>query len=180
MIHAARRAAFGCTLAALLGLPTPARAERGRVIAELAGGAAMVGADLPQPGGARAGAVGSGAWERVSVVLGSQLVLHRSFDTLGLGGGVKVSLFQGEWSRLYVLLEPQVLLERPRGPRVDTAWRADLAGFGGVGWQYLLLWGLGFAVELDGALPLGLDAPSTSWRLAEASLQLVAGLYMEL
>lgn len=171
--------ALGVVLAIAGG---PARAERGRVIAQLTGGASMVVPDLPQPGGVIAVSLDYGAWDRVSLVLGAQGVLHRAWDTLGVGAGLKIIPWQGEWARLYLLVEPALLLAWPDTPAGHGALQTGFAAFGGIGLQYLMLWGLGFAIELTGTLPLVVDrggAALDDRRWDAASLHLAAGLYME-
>lgn len=55
-------------------------------------------------------------------------------------------------------------------PTVDGALR------GALGIDYLLMWGLGFTLELGGTLPAGLGGVE-QWNAA--SVGAIAGLYME-
>lgn len=161
-------------LLALVTLTPAARAEEGRVVAQLVGGVGTVHPDMPYPGGAVAISLDYGLGRPVSIIFGSSLLVQRTFYTLGIGGGLKLIPLQGAWARLYLLVEPQLLLSWKHSTGDATV--ADFAVYGGLGFEYLITWGLGVAVELTGTLPAGLGKnpfPET------ASANLLAGLFME-
>lgn len=170
-------AALAGVLLALAMAPA-ARAEEGRVTLQGMGGVSMLGPDLPTPGGAASASLDYGLLPAVSLIAGSDFLAQRSYDTLGLGGGLKLIPLQGEWARLYLLLEPQLLLAwQHLSAGGWSGAHVDFAGYGGLGFEYLLLWGLGVAVELTGTLPAGLGGYTGG---APGSFALTAGLYMEL
>jgi len=157
---------------ALTLAPAVAAAEEGVFTAQLVGGAATMHPETPTLGAALTGSIDYGWNDTLSLITASNLIVHVPYTTLGLGAGVKVIPLQGRWTRLYLLLEPQVLLGWPEG---GGDLRTTTAAFGGLGVEYLLLWGFGMAIELTGTVPLAQELD-----LSGASVGLLAGLFMEL
>lgn len=148
-----------------------ARAEEGLLVARAVAGAAMEKGD-DRPRGAVLGSADLSLSEMTGVIAEvSWTNLAGDASTLGLGLGVKRLLLQREYHRLYVHLEPELLLAWAGGERrVDAAVRA------GAGWEWLFMWGLGLTVELGGTVNAGRGAGQPG-DLASAAL--AAGLFTE-
>ena len=167
----AASAVFLATLA-----PGAVRAEEGVAVARLTGGAAGVAAAPFRGGRTAVGSLGLGLTDTLGVVGTAALVGHRGGTTVGLGAGLQLALLQDEWWRLFATAEPQLLLAWDGAGRQG---RSDVAVYGGLGFEYLLMWGFGLAAELTGTLPLGLDGAGPPGD-APASVGLHAGVFMEL
>ena len=159
--------------AAVLLLPTgSARAEEGLTVLRLAGGISMVHPDMPKVGGAISTALDYSFTDRLGGLGSALLVLHDKAKTLGLGVGFRGLLVERQWWRLFAHVGPELLLVW----RPEQDVRADLSFRGGIGFEYLLMWGLGFVVEIYGSAPMGLGKPDF---LDGANAGATLGLFME-
>jgi len=161
--------------AALMATAAPARAEEGLFVARLVGGASAMQPDSPSAGGMLAGSADLCISERTGLLGGSELVWHDSYTTLAFGVALKHLPYEGEWTRLYVYAGPAALLAWSHD-RDGEPGEWDLAGQAGVGFEYLMMWGLGLSFELRGTAPLGVGRGE---RFDAASASLGAGLFME-
>lgn len=137
-----------------LGSASAAIAEEGLFIAKLAGGVSSAENDTSDPGGMISATVDLAVSERTGPVAGTTIVLNGHYDTIGLHLGIKHVLRERTWTRLYLFAAPELLFvwDRDRGGGADP----DLALHAGVGFEYLMMWGLGLAFEIKGSLPAGL------------------------
>lgn len=161
-------------LLALALRPDRAHAEEGLFTARAAGGLSTVHPDTPKLGGIAQVGWTLGWTDAVAVTMTVAYVGHPVFDTASLGLGLRLEGALGEWTHPYILLEPSVLLvfdSEDADPLV-----VDAAGRAAIGLDYLIMWGLGFVLEVSGTLPAGLgDLPFPE----AASAGVTAGLYME-
>ena len=159
--------------AAAFALPSSsARAEQGLFVARLAGGVSMVHPDMPKVGGAVSGALDYGISERLGAIASLLSVLHADAKTLGLGAGFRGLLLERPAWRVFLHAGPELLLVW----RPDQDFRVDLSFRGGLGCEYLFMWGLGLVLELYGSLPMGIGEPAV---LDAASTGATLGLFME-
>ncbi len=100
------------------------------------------------------------------------LVLHEKAKTLEVGLGLKGMLVEQRWWRIFLHLEPELLLIW----RPEASARADLAFHAGLGYEYVFMWGAGVVIELYGAAPVGLGDAAF---LDGASAGATVGLLME-
>jgi hypothetical protein len=149
-----------------------ARAEEGLTVLRLAGGISMVHPDMPKVGGAISTAVDYGFSERLGGLASALIVLHDKAKTLGLGVGFRGLLVERPWWRLFAHVGPELMLVW----RPEQDVRADLSFRGGIGFEYLLMWGLGFVFEIYGSAPMGLGSPKF---LDGANTGATLGLFME-
>lgn len=160
----------GCALAA----HDAARAEEGLFIARVSGGVSAFENDTTDPGGVITGTVDLAMSERTGPVAGTTIVLNDRYDSVGLHLGIKHILRERTWTRLYVFAAPELLFvwdrERSGGSKRDLALRT------GVGYEYLMMWGLGLVFEVRGSLPAGLGE---SERLEAATAGATLGLFTE-
>jgi len=165
-------------MAALLAALAPlapgslARAEESLFVARLAGGVVMLHPDMPAVGGAISGEADYGFSERLGVIASALGVLHGHGDTLGLGLGLRGLLLERQWVRIFLHAGPELLLVW----RPDQTVRADFSFRGGLGLEYLFMWGLGLVVELHGSAPMGLGEARI---LDGAAAVATVGLFME-
>jgi hypothetical protein len=160
------------TLVALTCSTQVARAEQGLFVARLAGGISMVHPDMPQVGGAVSAALDYGISERLGAVLSLLSVLHGDAKTLGIGAGFRGLLLERPAWRIFLHVGPELLLVW----RSDQDVRVDLSFRGGLGCEYLLMWGLGIVLELYGSTPMGLGEARI---LDAAAAGATLGLFME-
>lgn len=148
-----------------------ARAEEGLLVARALAGASTTGDDQ-RPRGTVLGSADLCLSELTGVLAEvSWTNLAGDASTVGLGLGVKRLLLQRDYHRLYVHLEPELLLSWSGGERrVDAALRA------GAGWDWLFMWGLGLTVELGGTVNAG-RGQLQAGELVSAGL--TAGLFTE-
>ncbi|MBI3181757.1 MAG: hypothetical protein HYZ28_06405 [Myxococcales bacterium] len=151
-------------MAALSALP--ASAERGLMAFSLEAG---VGVDELERGGRLLGASEYGVSERWAVASSAGLEWRGGRRLLSLGLGPRWTMVQGDWTNVHLFLSPELLVGLTPGTPLD------LAGRGGVGVRYQLLWGMG--VSFQGSIrvrsgQLGAEAPA-----AEALL--LAGIFIE-
>jgi hypothetical protein len=168
----ARLALAAIATAALLCPDRTAHAEQGLFVARLAGGVSMVHPDMPKAGGAVSGALDYGISERLGAIASLLSVLHGDAKTLGIGAGFRGLLLEKPAWRVFLHAGPELLLVW----RPDQDARADLAFRGGLGCEYLIMWGLGVVLELHGSLPMGLGDAEI---LDAASTGATLGLFME-
>ena len=164
------RAVAAAALLALLS--SSARSEQGLFVARLAGGVSMVHPNMRRVGGAVSGALDYGISERLGAIASLLSVLHGDAKTLGIGAGFRGLLLEKPAWRIFLHAGPELLLVWR--PTKDV--RADLAFRGGLGCEYLFMWGLGLVLELYGSLPVGLGEPAA---LDAASTGATLGLFME-
>lgn len=165
--------AFALVLA--LGLaPAVAHAEEGLFTARAAGGLSTVHPDMPKLGGAAQLGWTLGLSDAFAVTMTTAYVGHPTLDTASLGLGLRLEGSLGDWTHPYVLLEPTVLLAFD-SPGADPAI-VDAAGRAALGFDYLMMWGLGFVFEVSGTLPVGFGRGHFP---RAASAWATAGLYME-
>ncbi|MBL8919241.1 MAG: hypothetical protein JNJ54_10300 [Myxococcaceae bacterium] len=151
-------------------LATSALAERGLVTAALQAGqvlelAPVVAAERRTP---MLGTLTYGLSERWSLASGLGLEFQGGGPTLGWFLGPRLSLFRNEWWSVEALLTPEVLW-RPSTQRVDLSARA------GVAVRWLMMWGVGLALELGARGRFDAQGPFTPALEAYA----VGGLYIE-
>jgi hypothetical protein len=149
-----------------------ARAEEGLTVFRLAGGFSMVHPDMPRAGGVISTAVDYGITEKLGGLASALIVLHEKAKTLGLGVGFRGLIVERQWWRLFAHVGPELMLVW----RPEQDVRADLSFRGGVGVEYLLMWGLGVVFEIYGSAPLGLGSPKF---LDGANTGATLGLFME-
>lgn len=154
-------------LAVVAAWPAAAGAEEGLFVARLAGGVSTVGTEAPATGGSLSGSMDLGVTQRVGVIVGADAVWHDAQDTLGLALGFKLLPYEAQWTRIYLVGAPALLVTWP-GAGGDAEW--DLALRAAVGLEYLWMWGLGFVVEAGATAPVAFD---------QAAVSLGAGLFME-
>jgi len=175
---AARSAAavVTCVVASawVLASASTAAAEEGLFIAKVAGGVSSAENDTSNPGGIITGTVDLAISERTGPVAGTTIVLNDRYDTIGLHIGIKHILRERTWTRLYVFAAPELLFvwdrEREGGARRDLSLHA------GVGFEYLMMWGLGLDFQLEGSVPAGLGEAR---KYEAASAGATVGLFTE-
>ena len=162
------------TCACTLALVSNSYAEEGLFIAKLAGGVSSAENDTSDPGGMITGTVDLAISERTGPVAGTSIVLNDRYDTIGLHLGIKHILRERTWTRLYVFAAPEILFiwDRERGGGASR----DLALHAGIGYEYLMMWGLGLVFEIKGSLPAGLGETE---RYRAASAGATMGLFTE-
>ena len=148
----------------LLALAPSAYAEEGLFIAKLSGGVSAAAEDTSNLGGHITGSMDLAIGERTGPVAGFSILLDQRQDAIGLHLGVKRILHERTWTRLYLSLAPEILCvwdhERDRGAELD------LAAHGALGFEYLMMWGLGMVFELEGSVPTRLgeiEAYDPAW-----------------
>ena len=167
-----RRILAAVAALSLLCASTGTLAEQGLVVARLAGGISMVHPDMPRVGGAVSGALDYGVSERLGSIFSLLSVLHGDIRTLGIGAGFRGLLVERMTWRVFLHAGPELLLVW----RPEQDVRADLAFRGGLGCEYLFMWGLGLVLELYGSAPMGLGEPRI---LDAAAVGTTLGLFME-
>jgi len=167
-----RIAMFTC--ACTIWLAAGAHAEEGLFITKLSGGVSSAEPDTSDLGGVISATVDLAVSERTGPVAGTSIVLNDRYDTLGLHLGLKHILRERTWTRLYLFAAPELLFiwDRERGGGATR----DLALHAGIGYEYLMMWGLGLVFELDGSLPAGLGENKP---YEAASIGTTLGLFTE-
>ncbi len=169
-----KRARSAAVLLVLVLAPGRASAEEGLFTLRAAGGLSTVHPDEPRLGGLAQAGWSLGWTDAVAVTMTAVYVGHPAFDTASLGLGLRVSGDLGEWTHPYLLVEPTLLFvfDAPEADPlvVDAAARVAL------GFDYLVIWGLGIVFELSGTLPAGLGGVPFPHA---ASAGVTLGLYME-
>lgn len=155
-------------------VPSAARAEEGLFTARAAGGLSTVHPETPTLGGVAQLGWTLGLTDSVALTMTAAYVGHPVFDTASLGLGLRLEGSLGDWTHPYALVEPSVLLvfDSPEANPVVV----DAAGRAALGFDYLIMWGLGFVFEVSGTLPAGFGRGRFS---RAASACATAGLYME-
>ncbi len=170
----ARRTPGVLLVLALLSLAGPARAEEGLFVARVGGGISTAHPDMPDLGGLITLSMDLCVTEKTGVIGGTAITLGDRFDTVGLSLGVKRLFLEREWTRFYLFAAPELLLVWDDQDQPER--HLDLAAHGGIGFEYLMLWGFGLVLELHGDLPAGLgDAEPYD----AASVGLAGGIFME-
>ncbi len=165
------RLAIATALLLLLGAGS-ARAEEGLTVLRLSGGFTMIHPDMPKAGGAISTAVDYGVTERLGGLASALCLLSEKAKTLELGIGFRGLLVERATWRFFAHVGPELLLIW----RPEQDVRADLSFRGGIGFDVLLMWGLGFVVEGYGSAPMGLGAAKF---LDGAATGVTLGLFME-
>ncbi|MBI2374353.1 MAG: hypothetical protein HYV07_10200 [Deltaproteobacteria bacterium] len=152
-------------------LTLSARAEEGLVVGRFGGGVGAV---------SGTGAVGPAlvlssdyaVTDRFGPILGLSYAAIEGQKRLGMGLGLKATIVEAFWRRLFLHVGPELLLEWTGQATV----RADLSLRAGLAYEELLFWGTGLFLEAFAQLPLRVsDEP----RIEELSAGGTAGLFLE-
>ncbi len=169
-----RRVIAFTALAWTIGQASPSHAEEGLFVAKLGGGVSAAENDSSDPGGMISANVDLAIGERTGPVAGTSIVLNDRYDTIGLHLGIKYVLRERTWTRLYVSAAPELLFVWDREGGGGS--RRDLALHAGLGYEYLMMWGLGLDFRLEASLPAGLGNADAG---DAASVGTTIGLFTE-